>query len=163
MEIIKKLVTIVILLAAGIWYYNHHQPEVDNWLQKNNLPNPTQFISQTDRDEQLKKLQEQVTKKWTSEYVQDQLTEYVIKDGIPLPENWKLETRKIEAKTITVIVPEAPENEDDYIAPRLNKSLVEKLPIIHLCKKVAETDNTTTCVVGQNMETHRVFHVLTFL
>jgi hypothetical protein len=163
MDVIKKLVTIIILLVGAAWYYNHNQATVDGWLEKNSLPNPTQLLQQAGGNDQLKQLQDQVSKKWTAEFVQDQLAQYVIKDGISLPEGWKLEQRKINDKNITVIVPAEPENAEDYIVPRVQKTLVDSLPVQHLCKKVAESEKTTTCVVGSNLETHRVFHVLTFL
>lgn len=171
MDAIKKLITIIILLAAAAWYYNHNQEKVDGWLEKNSLPNPTQLLSQSGRDEQLQALKDQVSKKWTSEFVQDQLSQYVIKDGISLPEGWKLETRKLDTYSLVVITPSNPQNENDYIAPRIANNSVNLLPNPHMCSGSTRTtvdkngnkQETTVCVVGTNLETHKVFHVLTFL
>lgn len=173
MELIKKLVTIIILLVIAVWYYNHNQAKVDGWLEKNSLPNPTQLLQQAGGNDQLKQLQDQVSKKWTAEFVQDQLAQYVIKDGISLPEGWKLETRKLhpDLPKMVVIVPPNPQSENDFIVPRIPNDSIGFLPQPSICSDSTKTTTdssgkkTTTivCVVGSNIETHRVFHVLTFL
>ena len=148
------LAILVILVVIGIYYVNN-KVKVNEWLSK---AQTAQIMGTSVFDP--KALTEKITANWNEDFVRKQLQDFVVKDGISLPQGWKLDQKMINDKYITVIVPPNPVDENDYIAPRLSADLMDALPEQHMCS--GGDSEITTCVVGENIETHRAFHLMVY-
>ena len=149
----KVLVIVVLLLAIGI-YYKNNTAKVNQWLsQQAGTTIPGTQLS-------LSNMQSQLTAGWTEDFVRTQLDKFVIKDGIQLPQGWKLDQRKMGGVYFTILIPAQPDGPDDYIAVKVPVANVDLLPTTRLCTK---DPATVTCVIGSNLETHRAFSLMTYL
>ncbi len=96
------------------------------------------------------------------ETVKAEVKTWALKDGIPLPKGWSLEERTNDVVKITVLVPPNPKGENDYIAYKIKASLVDNLPGTPICTEPEANSDRVTCAVGNNIETIRVFTLLTY-
>ncbi len=96
------------------------------------------------------------------EAVKAEVKTWVLKDGIPLPKGWKLEERTNDKVNITVLVPPNPKDDNDYIAYKIKASLIDNLPGSPICTTPDDDSEKVTCAVGSNIETIRVFTLLTY-
>ncbi len=91
--------------------------------------------------------------------VTDEIKTWVLKDGIKLPKDWTLAQRTIGVQNVTVIIPPNPNGQNDYIALAVKNNNTLNLPAQYICK---QAESTSTCLVGNNYETLKVFSILTF-
>jgi hypothetical protein len=152
----QKLAAIVIIIIAGMWYYRTHTDQVTEWFSKNV---PKQLATLTGASDLLD-IQSHIQNGLSEEFVREQLSTYVIKDGIQLPQGWKLNQKKIDGTYFTIVNPQEPKDDNDFIAVKVPVDNVAKLPDPKLC---TEDPKTVTCVVGTNLDTHRAFSLMTYL
>lgn len=133
-----------IVVIGVLYYYRHDIPFVNKLFTSKEAVQVTDFVKQ--------KISEQTAT--------DTIKSWALKDGIRLPQDWKLEERTIGGQKSTVMVPPKPTGTDDYIVLTLKKELIKDLPANYTCK---EAETTATCLVGNNYETLKVFSIVTFV
>lgn len=139
----RKIIFWIIIIGA-LYYYRNRIPFIKNLFESKEVTKVTDVVRQ--------KLSEQT--------VTDSMKSWVLKDGVRLPQDWRLEERTIGTQKVTVMVPPKPVDLNDYIALTLKKELIPLLPVSHTCK---EAETTATCLVGNNYETLKIFSMITFV
>ncbi len=145
----KKIIFWIVVI--GLLYYFRHKIIA--------LP-----IFQAVRDNEILgkffgKVKDGVEETFDQQKVSNELKTWVLKDGIKLPKDWTLTQKTIGTQNVTVVIPPNPNGPNDYIALAVKNDNTTNLPAQHICKQ-AET--TSTCLVGNNYETLKVFSVMTF-
>lgn len=155
MQIIGALI-LIIALGAGIMIYQGDlkvklptSDEVQNAVQKVSSSAGIQNATAV------------VAEKLDPVTVKAQIKTWILKDGIALPAGWIVKEKVLDdSSIITIFVPPQQKDQDDYIAYKISVSLIRELPATAVCDGDEET---VTCVVGTNPETHRVFSILTYI
>jgi hypothetical protein len=145
----KKIIFWIVVI--GLIYYFRHQiwdSAIFKPIRENELIGNV-----------FNKVKDSVEDTLDEQKVADEIKTWVLKDGIKLPKDWTLAQKTIGTQNVTVVIPPNPNGPNDYIALAVKNENTSKLPAQHICKQ-AET--TSTCLVGSNYETLKVFSVMTF-